>query len=79
MKIKELIDNLTIISEQSELGLDTPVLLAENWFSLGSIQQEVRDILPTDLRFGKVNDYPIMRNLSKNIEGIIIGHLNTVE
>lgn len=79
MKIKDLISILEELSQQSELGLDTPVLLAENWFSSGAIQQEVRDILIADLRFGKVNEFPTMRNLSQEIEGVIIGHLNTIE
>lgn len=79
MKIKDLISILEELSEKSELGKDTPVLLVENWYSMNAIQQEVRDILNTDLRFGKVNEFPIMRNLSQEIEGVIIGHLNTIE
>lgn len=79
MKLKELIDQLTIISEQSELGSDTPVLLVENWHSLGAVQQEVRDIDLTDITFGKVNAFPIIRNNSECVEGIIIGYLNTYE
>lgn len=79
MKIKELINILEELSQQSEQGLDTPVLLVENWASMDTIQQEVRDIELSDLTVGKVNDFPIMRNSSESIEGLIIGYLNTVE
>ena len=54
MKLKELIDQLTIISEQSELGLDTPVLLVENWHSLGAVQQEVRILILQILHLEKL-------------------------
>ena len=79
MKIKELINILEELSQQSEQGLDTPVLLVENWHSLGAVQQEVRDIDLTDITFGKVNAFPIIRNNSECVEGIIIGYLNTYE
>lgn len=71
MKIKDLIAKL------QELDPETEILIAENWHSMGAVQQEVRDVLDTDFRIGKINEFPVMRNLSSHVEGLIIGHLNT--
>jgi len=71
MKVKDLIAKL------QELDLEAEVLIAENWYSMGAVQQEIRNVLDTDFRVGKVNEFPIMRNLSEHTEGLIIGHLNT--
>ena len=79
MKIKDLISKLEELSQQSELGLDANIFLVENWHALGAVNQITRDLETTDLVFGKVTNYPIMRNESSNIEGVIIGYLNTVE
>lgn len=78
MKIKDLISKLEELSQQYESGLDTHIFIVENWFSMNSIQQEVRDLYNSDLTIGKVNEFPVMKNLSNEVEGLIIGYLNKV-